>query len=239
MARSKKKVVNQSKPASISASDSWARKTITISLSAERRALLRSVLPEDEHGLLSPSDVIYHLIDLIGSDDPEVKLPAPQSITDERLDRLERDTRQNSEALALCAESLRQIAASMASLHTPKLDPSPPASKPVSTWMARVLTILEATSMAEISLGLKLVSMVPGDDGMVSISFNVGRLQGPAVSLPPLRLKPMPATSALAVCLQGQPTPALILTCKKEVNGWRATIRKPHSGGASLLELLL
>jgi hypothetical protein len=239
MPRSPKK--NGSKPTTAKPSDPWSRKTITVSLSAERRALLRSVLPEDQHGLLSPADVIYHLIDLLDSDDPEQNFPAPQNMADDRLERLELATQQNAEALALCAESLKQVALSMEPLQRLISGQGPAALKPASSWIARVVAILRPAPHSDIKLGLKLVSMVPNDAGTVSISFDVVRLDGPAVSLPPLRLKPMAANSPLSVCLRGRPLPTLELACKKEATGWRATIRKshPHASDPNLLELML
>src|SRR5471032_233102 len=140
MPRAPKK--NAHKPEAAKPSDPWARKTITVSLSAERRAVLRSVLPEDQHGLLSPADVIYHLIDLLESDDPERNFPAPQNMADDRLERLEQATQQNAEALALCAASLKQIALSMEPLQKLISGQAPAASKSASSWMARVVAIL-------------------------------------------------------------------------------------------------
>lgn len=239
MARTPKKKPNTqitAKP-----SDPWSRKTITVSLSAERRAVLRSVLPEDQHGLLSPADVIYHLIDLLESDDPERNFPAPQNMADDRLERLELATQQNAEALALCAGSLKQIALSMEPLQRLISGQAPAASKPASSWIDRVVSVLRPPPHADIRLGLKLASMTTADAGMVSICFDVVRVDGPAVTLPPLRLKPMAASSPLSVCLRGRPLPALELACKKEAAGWRATIRKCHShaSGPNLLELVL
>ena len=210
MARTPKK--NANKPTTAKPSDPWNRKTITVSLSAERRAVLRSVLPEDQHGLLSPADVIYHLIDLLDSDDPERNLPAPQNMADDRFERLELATQQNAEALALCAESLKQIALSMEPLQKLISVQAPAALKPASRWIACVIAILRPVPHADIRLGLKLASITTADAGMVSICFDVVRVNGPAATLPPLRLKPMAASSPLAVCLRGQAVPALELT---------------------------
>ena len=187
MPRTPKKKPNT--PTTTKPSDPWSRKTITVSLSAERRAVLRSVLPDDQHGLLSPADVIYHLIDLLKSDDPQRNLSAPQNMTDDRLERLELATQQNAEALALCAESLKQIALTMEPLQKLISGQAPAASKLASSWIARVVAILRPAPNTGIRLGLKLASMASADAGMVSISFDVVRVDGPAVSLPPLRLK--------------------------------------------------
>lgn len=257
MAREKKKDATEGMTMPESPSDPWGRKTITISLSSERRALLRSVLPESEIDQLSPADVIYHLIDLLQSSDADVELPTskPQQVlADDRLDRLEENTRQSSEAVALCAESLKQIAASMESLQkmVSKASGSGPAqtsqtAKPHApipanreTWMGRVLSILKPASHAEIRLDLKLASMVEHDDQTASIRFDVSLKDQANVALPGLRLKPMPKASQLAKALMAKPIPRLCLSCKSVGTVYRAKI---HTVGgqseAVLLEMTL
>lgn len=257
MAREKKKDAVDSTSMPARPSDAWGRKTITVSLSTERRALLRSVLPESEIDQLSPADVIYHLIDLLQSGDSDVGMPASkprQVLADERLDRLEETTRQSSESVALCAESLKQIAASMEALQkmvsqasgsgphktsqTTKPLPSVPANR--ESWMGRVLSILKSASHAEIRLDLKLASMAEHDAQTVSIRFDVSLKDQANVALPGLRLKPMPKASRLAKALMAKPIPLLCLSCKSVGTAYRAKI---HTVGgqseAVLLEMTL